>query len=351
MVDLGGCPDFLIEGITTIDSPQYQGNTFAPRGTIRWAKSIAWGFTTDGFGGGEYSLVEHCFFKVNDDSSKLYFTGQVVQNNVYWQMENGCPLMMSWNTEANVGFITARDNDIIAHEKTSQEGNLTGVVCAYHGGAGNFNNYVIDRLRIEGQQWAFVSVTMQRNPWSPPPPTPIGNISSIILRDVQIAAPFPAPPEDAYMIHGRSTRSRADMFVFDNVKIGSSYLNNADIVPGIGKFATNIITCIGCAAEYFSKLADGHMWSNDERCGRAPQPKIVGFQLPPLNDYVGEAPFCNSTTRVSKVQSIVDAKATLAYWSGADPKLKLLRWIHESVLPRARPNQSHSESSDFEFIV
>ena len=82
-------------------------------------KAIAWGYSTDGWSGGEFSVVEDSFFKVNDDSSKLFFTGSLVQRNVYWQMENGCPFMMSWNTGINVGFITARDNDVIAHERTS----------------------------------------------------------------------------------------------------------------------------------------------------------------------------------------------------------------------------------------
>jgi hypothetical protein len=30
--------------------------------------------------------------------------------------------MMSWNTAKNVGFITARDSDVIAHERTYEYG-------------------------------------------------------------------------------------------------------------------------------------------------------------------------------------------------------------------------------------
>ena len=46
----------------------------------------------------------------------------MVQRCLFWQMENGCPFMMSWNTAKNVGFITARDSDVIAHERTYEYG-------------------------------------------------------------------------------------------------------------------------------------------------------------------------------------------------------------------------------------
>jgi len=318
MVDLSYSTDVYVEGITTLDSPMYQSYTFAPRGTIRWIKSIAWGFTTDGFGGGEYSLLEHCFFKVNDDSSKLFFTGMVVRNNVYWQMENGCPLMMSWNTAYNAGFVTVTDNAIIAHEKTYHDSDLDGVVCAYHGGHGNFNNYIFDGLTIEGEQWSFVSVNMLRNPWSPKYDS-IGNISSIILRNVQIAAPLPAPPEDAYHLWGRSETSRLDMVLYDNCKIGAGYINQVDIEPGIGHFATNIMTCIGCAAQYFPSLADSREWTTDERCGRAPQPLILGlYPLPPLSDHVAESPICDEapTACVDTPGFIDEGEPSMQYLGG-----------------------------------
>ena len=53
------------------------------------SQAIAWGFTTDGFSGGEYSVVEDSFQKVNDDSTKLYNTGAVVQRCVLWQVREG----------------------------------------------------------------------------------------------------------------------------------------------------------------------------------------------------------------------------------------------------------------------
>ena len=51
MIELPNCSNIVVEGITTIDSPQYQINNEAPGGRVRYAKAIAWGFTTDGWSG------------------------------------------------------------------------------------------------------------------------------------------------------------------------------------------------------------------------------------------------------------------------------------------------------------
>ena len=56
-------------------------------------------------------------------------------------MENGCPFMMSWNEGVNTGFMTAKDNDVIAHEKRFPSA-VDGVICAFHGGAGHLNNWL-----------------------------------------------------------------------------------------------------------------------------------------------------------------------------------------------------------------
>ena len=154
MVEARQARNILVEGITTIDAPHYQIRSYGPGGTIRWAKAVAWGFSTDGWSLGAYSLTEDSFFKVNDDSVKMFYTGTLVQRLVIWQMENGCPFMMSWNTAHNVGFLAARDSDIIAHERTGRWHGPDGVFCAVHGGIGNLNNYLFSNIRVENAFWA-----------------------------------------------------------------------------------------------------------------------------------------------------------------------------------------------------
>ena len=140
-----------------MDSPQYQLNNLNPGAVISWAKSIAWAFTTDSWSAGEFSLISDCFSKVNDDTTKLYNTGAVVQRSVIWQMENGCPFMLSWNLALNVGFVSALDNDVIAHEKTVASA-VDGIFCAFQGGAGSLNNWLFENTRLESFQYSLFSV-------------------------------------------------------------------------------------------------------------------------------------------------------------------------------------------------
>ena len=79
MIEARQVQNLLIEGITAIDAPHYQVRSYGAGGTIRFAKGIAWGFSTDGWSLGSYSLTEDSFFKVNDDSVKMFFTGSVIQ--------------------------------------------------------------------------------------------------------------------------------------------------------------------------------------------------------------------------------------------------------------------------------
>lgn len=292
MLQLPQCTEFLVEGITTVDSPQYQIFSWAPNNIIRWAKAIAWGFTTDGWGSGSYSITEHCFYKVNDDSSKLFFTGNVFKNNVYWQMENGCPLMMSWNTDTNVGFISALDNDIIAHEKT-QNDVVDGIICAAHGGTGNLNNYLLDGLRIDNAVWALTSIDLVGNEWAAS--GSIGNISTVLLRNVNAALPFSASPDRVFQLLGNSTRSWTDTVVYDNVTIAGKPISLEDVKPGIGPFVADVSVCTGCVTQMFPSLADGTGWSVAETCMQAPQPVVDGTQLPPLTPVYPSPSLCSSS--------------------------------------------------------
>jgi hypothetical protein len=56
MIELPNCSNVQIEGITTVDSPQYQSGVWGKGVQIRFAKAIAWGYTTDGWSTGKCSF-------------------------------------------------------------------------------------------------------------------------------------------------------------------------------------------------------------------------------------------------------------------------------------------------------
>lgn len=109
-----------IEGITILDPPHFcivAGN----QSIIRNVKMFGWWYSTDGIAAGDESVIEDCFFKVNDDSIKLYSRQMQVRDCILWQQTNGAPFQFGWGGEkASLGRIF--DIDLIctqvAHSPT-----------------------------------------------------------------------------------------------------------------------------------------------------------------------------------------------------------------------------------------
>ena len=290
MVELPDCANIVVEGVTTIDSPQYQLNSLGPGGRVSFAKAIAWGFTTDGWSSGEYSMIEDSFQKVNDDSTKLFNTGATVQRCTIWQMENGCPFMLSWNEMDNVGFVTVRDSDVIAHEKT-QPSAADGIICAFHGGSGNLNNWLFEDIRIENYGWALLAISIANNPWGSA--KQLGSISTILMRNISAALPFTSPTP--FRVAGNvSADARVDRVVYEGVAVAGSPLTLAQVLKGggLGELVTNVSVCAdGCGDSILPTGASG--WSQGQICGRTPQPYVAGKQLPPLTR-PNAKPYCTN---------------------------------------------------------
>ena len=208
--------------------------------------------------------------------------GAVVQRTVFWQMENGCPFMMSWNEGENVGFVIARDNDIIAHERKSPSA-VEGVICALHGGSGYLNNWYFLNNRLENYQWALISMTIANNPWGTS--KQLGSISTILIRNLSSSMPF-ASPQPFHVSGNASANARIDNIVYEGVTIAGNPLTELELQQGggMGQLVTNVTVCghgQGCGNTI---LTQNSVWSNAQVCGRTPQPSINGVQFPPLSD-------------------------------------------------------------------
>ena len=106
----------LVEGITLVDGPRYNVRALAQYTTIHGIEVMSWWFSTDGAVGGNHSLVENSFIKVNDDSIKLHWGDTIARRNVLWQLENGGTFNLSWNIHDDVQDFHVYDNDVIHAE-------------------------------------------------------------------------------------------------------------------------------------------------------------------------------------------------------------------------------------------
>jgi hypothetical protein len=86
----------VVEGISINNVPHF---CILSRGTLRCnnVKLFGWWHQTDGFGGGDASLIEDSFLKVNDDYVKLYRTKNQAKNLVIYKQINGAVIQLGWN--------------------------------------------------------------------------------------------------------------------------------------------------------------------------------------------------------------------------------------------------------------
>ncbi len=187
LFELAGSSDqTLVDGITFLDSPHYNLLLRGNRCTVRNVKMIGWWYGTDGVGVGADSLVENSFFKVNDDTFKLYRDNMVVRGCTVWQMENGMPFQLSWNLNQDASHVRVSDCDVIRVEHY-KEANNRAVFGSIHGGSGNLSDYIFENIRIEGPIFRLVKLTALLTSWSRSPVA--GTISHLTFRDIYVEGP------------------------------------------------------------------------------------------------------------------------------------------------------------------
>jgi hypothetical protein len=92
----------IIEGITSILPLKFHLYV-GKKSIVRNVKCFAYNWTTDGVDAGEDSLVEDCFFKLNDDNMKLYSDRQLWRNNFVWHQTNGAVIQFGWGDNSARG--------------------------------------------------------------------------------------------------------------------------------------------------------------------------------------------------------------------------------------------------------
>ena len=221
MISMRNCDNVLIEGITIINAPRYCVSINGNNHICRNLKMMGWWFSTDGIGVGTNSLIENCFFKVNDDAIKLYRTNTVAQNCVIWQMENGAPFQIGWNmTGLNSNFVV-QDIDIIRVEHQWDNPN-EAVIDAIHGSSGTMENYLFENIRIDNCDFRLIHLMTKPNrfgKWNPEK----GELRNFVFRNIECYT----QPAMQNIIKGHDTKHPVKNIVFENLIINGKIISNA----------------------------------------------------------------------------------------------------------------------------
>ncbi len=142
----------LIDGITVTNPTHF---CLLSRGklTTRHVKLFGWWHQTDGWGGGDGSIIEDSFLKVNDDSVKLYGRDQIARRLVIWQQVNGAPFQLGWGGAGQRATnCLVEDIDLIANEaadKTARETNQAFLNLRRQSPESVIDGVTLRRIRID----------------------------------------------------------------------------------------------------------------------------------------------------------------------------------------------------------
>jgi polygalacturonase len=182
MIQLQNSNDISIEGITIIHSPRYMIALQGENHYLNNIKMMGWWFSTDGISAGENTLIENCFFKVNDDAIKLYQSNTIVKNCVIWQLENGAPFMISWNGRKDFSNIQVTNIEVIRVEHHWDNENLA-VFCAVHGGEAHISDLIVENIAIDNSNWRIFHLVTRPNRWGKWNPKR-GKLSKFIFKNI-----------------------------------------------------------------------------------------------------------------------------------------------------------------------
>ena len=169
-----------VEGITVIDAPSYN-LALTGRFTVRNVKLLSWNYSTDGVGGsGGPGLVEHCFFKVNDDVFTLYWPGRTLRNLVIWKQMNQAVFQLGYGYPQEVTDILVEKVEIIRDETETQNGHRAIIVLCASKGC-RFRNVRFEDIKIYGDTLNLLAIDNldQDTPWAAP-------LKGVTLRDIDL---------------------------------------------------------------------------------------------------------------------------------------------------------------------
>ena len=225
-------PEIHVEGIVITDSPG--PNIFASvRVVAENVKLLSWSRCSDGIFGGRDSVVQGCFFKVNDDVIHFHSSGMKAADNVVWLQAAGSALQMGWNVTDDVNGAHVDGLDIIGDDtgrKPSDKDWLNCDVVALmdtHNHAA-YRNIVVENVRHEGRPYQLFGVRTKladEDKGHAEDRQGLGSVDGMIFRNIAVAQ----EPQQTSVFDGNGAEPGSISNVtFENMRIAAVLVTSAN---------------------------------------------------------------------------------------------------------------------------
>lgn len=252
----------LIEGITITD-PLRSCIVSYNQTDVRNVKLFSWRHRNDGIGVGNNSIIEDSFLKVQDDNIKLYFSNQIIRNNVIWQQTSGAVFKFAWELKRVAQNNSVYNIDVIhsnvffdypVTEPDRPDLNSTSAIFSAMGFNKNaaFKNNTFQWIRIEEENLLrLMSLRMvsthktefAKSIWGNPNESASKLINNIMIEDLSIGG----IPYKASTLYGNNGGVISKLW-FSNLKINGQPISSkgqlTSKLDGVGLIATGNVSNI-----------------------------------------------------------------------------------------------------------
>lgn len=253
--------DLRVEGVAVVDSQEgcvshigancyFQTRNNLPcninppagRGpVITNVKVIGWQFAT-GIMPGRGAHVSDSFIRTNDDCNPDFQSNQVWERNTLWQLDNGWPFMIQWNTNdvfepalaGGAQNVVYQDSTVVHVEQVDARaygGDRRSVFGAWQGMSNTKTNIKFKNIAIEGGMWtALIMLYIGNGPFSEVPYKCCGNgnLTDISFENIQ----FEYHGAQTSLLLGDSQAGGGIHNInFNDVTIYSQDVTNASFIP------------------------------------------------------------------------------------------------------------------------
>ena len=212
------CRNLVVRDITIVDPAQYCIHAYGGELRTENVKCFGWWYETDGWVGGDGSLLKDSFFKVNDDIIKLYFKNMTIRDLTIYKQNNGAVFQFGWSAESgsdcsvkniwvvedetfwnqkdmrgNRGFLNTASGNVrntvsnMSFEHIRYDGNLSYLLGIKT--LGHYDTITVTDMKVRGKQ-SFKSYLSG------------GVIRGITLKDVYIGGKKVMSDEDIVLMKG-----------------------------------------------------------------------------------------------------------------------------------------------------